>query len=52
MLNSVKSAVEEDVAYGDEDVDKLYPTSRSSEGLDVSRWTTKVEVRYFGWKTG
>ncbi|KAI0354211.1 SET domain-containing protein [Trametes cingulata] len=27
---------------------QLYPTSKVIEGLDVSKWTQKVEVKYFG----
>ena len=40
---------QDDVAEG---ADAVYPTSRLSEGLDVSKWTNKVEVRYFGRKKG
>ena len=27
---------------------QVYPSSGLIEGLDVSKWTTKVEVKYFG----
>ncbi|RPD63401.1 SET domain-containing protein [Lentinus tigrinus ALCF2SS1-6] len=27
---------------------QVFPSSRVIEGLDVAKWTTKVEVRYFG----
>ena len=27
---------------------QVYPTSKLIEGLDVAKWTTKVEVKYFG----
>jgi hypothetical protein len=30
----------------------IYPSSRVIEGLDVSKWTSKVEVKYFGKKKG
>ncbi|KAI0742944.1 SET domain-containing protein [Daedaleopsis nitida] len=26
----------------------MYPTSKVMEGLDIAKWTNKVEVRYFG----
>ncbi|OCH92551.1 SET domain-containing protein [Obba rivulosa] len=31
---------------------ELLPTSRVIEGLDVAKWTSKVEVRYFGKSKG
>lgn len=31
---------------------KVYPTYRISEGLDITKWTKKVEVRYFGKRKG
>ncbi|GJJ14018.1 hypothetical protein Clacol_008275 [Clathrus columnatus] len=31
---------------------KVYPTYRISENLDISKWTKKVEVRYFGKRKG
>lgn len=32
----------------DQPSDNIYPSSKLVEGLDVSKWTPKVEVKYFG----
>ena len=32
--------------------DEIYPRSQLVEGLDIRKWTTKVEVRHFGRKKG
>ncbi|KIJ35527.1 hypothetical protein M422DRAFT_84937, partial [Sphaerobolus stellatus SS14] len=51
-LNSIKVAGEVDASADGKEDGKVYPTFRINEGLDVSKWTSKVEVKYFGRKKG
>lgn len=52
-LGSIKAAENgENGAPNEADGSQIYPTFRINETLDVTKWTSKVEVKYFGPKKG
>ncbi|KAF8521089.1 SET domain-containing protein [Hysterangium stoloniferum] len=51
-LSALKAAESGSHEVESESESKIYPTFRINEGLDVTKWTSKVEVKYFGRKKG